>query len=279
VCSEKQLRNELCNSFSLFLHFTFFISCLVLTSCNRGVPLYWHSNGTIIKDIVWEIPIADSATVLKTDGTLWKLPQPPDSTTPQITYTTYRTPRFLSYMKFIGRIDQEVVHSNDTNTIEFYRFENGDVLLLGFVTPDTLKPLTIFEPPLVIIPSNLKELEKKFASSGTMKTWNRNKFDDGFKSTYSITKKSAGRFLTEVGTERSVVLCENTFSRDVTMQYGQTNLIVPDAVTLTSNSVLDEEKGVLLEWGIRSRNVETKPDKIPDRDRELYIEITLHGQN
>jgi hypothetical protein len=62
------------------------------------------------------------------------------------------------------------------------------------------------------------------------------------------------------------------------MQYGQTNLIVPDAVTLTSNSVLDEEKGVLLEWGIRSRNVEAKPDKIPDRDKELYIEITAHRQ-
>jgi hypothetical protein len=53
---------------------------------------------------------------------------------------------------------------------------------------------------------------------------------------------------------------------------------VPDAVTLTSNSVLDEEKGVLLEWGIRSRNVEAKPDKIPDRDKELYIEITAHRQ-
>jgi hypothetical protein len=184
-------------------------------------------------------------------------------------------------MKFIGRIDQEVVHSNDTNSIEFYRFEKGNILLLGYATPDTSKPVTVFEPPLIIIPLNLKELEKPFTSSGTMKTWNGNKYDEGFKSTYSIKKTGVGRFLSEDGTEKSATLCENTFSRDVTMQYGQTNLIVPDAMTLTSSSILNEEKGVVLEWSIRSRKVETNPNKIPnrDRDRELYIEITLHGQN
>jgi hypothetical protein len=170
------------------------------------------------------------------------------------------------------------VHSNDTDNIEFYRFEKGNVLFLGFGSPDTSKPLTAFDPPLIVIPSNLKDLEKPFTSSGTMKTWDGNKYNDGYKSTYSITKKGAGRFLTEAGTERNAILCENTFSRDVTMQYGQTNLIVPDAITLTSNSILDEEKSVVLEWGIRPRNVEAKPEKIPDRDRELYIEITLHRQ-
>jgi hypothetical protein len=261
-----------------FLNFFPFIICLLLIGCIKNVPLYWHSNGTIIKDITWEIPVADSSTIFKMDAALWRLPQPPDSITPLITYTTYRTPRLLSYTKLLGRIDQEVVHSNDTDNIEFYRFENGNVLLLGFATPDTMKPLTVFDPPLIIIPFDLKVIEKSFSSSGTMKTWDGNKYNDGYKSTYSITKKGSGRFLTEAGKERNAILCENTFSRDVTMQYGQTNLIVPDAMALTSNSILDEEKGTVLEWGIRSRNVEAKPEKIPDRDRELYIEITLHQQ-
>ncbi len=255
-----------------------FMSCFLVLGCNRSVPLYWHSNGTVIKDLVWEIPLADSSSVFKKDNNFWKLPLPPDSIAPQVTYTTYRAARFLSYTKLIGRIDQEVVHSNDTNNIEFYRFEKGNVLLLGFASRDTLKPLTIFDPPLIIIPSNLRELEKPFINSGIMKTWAGNKYDNGFKSTYSITKKSSGRCLLEDGKERSVMLCENTFSRDVTIQYGQTNLIVPDAMTLTNNSILSEDKGVLLEWGIRSRKVETNADKIHDRDRELYIEITVHSK-
>ncbi len=264
------------NSTFLFLHVSILMLCLFVMGCGRNVPAYWHSNGTVIKNLMWEIPIADSSQFLITEGNLWKLPEPPDSITPQITYTTYRTPCLLATRRLLGRIDQEVVHSKDTNNIEFYRFENGNVLLLGFATPDTLKPVTVFDPPLIVIPSNLQKLEKPCTSTGTMRIWDGNKYDNGYKSTYRITKKCTGRFLAEDGSERDGVLCESMISRDATIQYGQTNLIVPDAITLSSNSIMSEEKSVVLEWGIRSKKIETPAEKIPGKDRELYIEITKH---
>lgn len=264
------------HSLPFFHTLTFIVVCLFASGCSRNVPSYWHPDGTIIKDITWEVPIADSSTVLITEGNLWKLPQPPDSIIPQITYTTYRTPQLLGYTKLLGRIDQEVVHGNDTSNIEFYRFENGAVLFLGFATPDTLQPLTMFDPPLIIVPAVLKDSGQSCTSTGTMKTWSRNKYDNGYKTSYTIIKKGTGRFIAEDGKERDGIFCENKISRNATIQYGQTNLIVPDAITLSNNSILSKEKGIVLEWGIRSRKVETSANIIPDRDRELYIEITLH---
>jgi hypothetical protein len=58
------------------------------------------------------------------------------------------------------------------------------------------------------------------------------------------------------------------------MQYGQTNLIVPGGMTISSLSMIDERKGIVLEWGIRSRKVKPDKNKISAIEQELYIEIT-----
>jgi hypothetical protein len=259
-----------------FISIVVLTACPLITGCSKGMPSYWHANGTMVKDMVWELPLADSSVILKTENGIWTLPQPPDTVIPQISYTTYRTPRYSARPGIPGRIDQEVVHSSDTINTEFYRFENGNVLLLGFASADTSKPPTLFDPPLIIMPANLGKAEKSFTSSGIMKIRSGNKPDSEYRSTYSVVKKGTGRLAAEDGKEIKAVFCENTFSRDMTMHYGRTELIMPDAMTIKSFSVLSEEEGTLLEWGIRSRKTKTGSGNISGTNTELFIEITMH---
>ena len=215
----------------------------------------WPSNGTVIKNIKWELPLADTQNVLIKSGDLWNLPSAPDNNRQEITYTTYRSP-ILDYNKILGKTDQEAVHSNDTNIVEFYRFENGDVFLLGYTNPGASRILTVIDPPLLVMPKDLNNLEKEIISSGTAKKWNGESFEKGYKTTFKISKKDRGKVDLGNNKIQNSVLCEITISQDAGLPYGETNLILSDALTIQSNALIAEDTGTILEWGIRTRNTE-----------------------
>ena len=70
---------------------------------------------------------------------------------------------------FNSNAKQQVWNSSTPKVIEYYDFDNGNVLLLGYTTGDSVKPYTIFKPPLVISPSKIINQVK---SEGKMKTYN-----------------------------------------------------------------------------------------------------------
>jgi len=82
-------------------------------------------------------------------------------------------------------------------------------------------------------------------------------------------------------------LVEMIFSIDGTVGYGDTNLIVPDAILMKSKILFIKGQGPVLEWGVRSRKKEYEKTtaykndpKIDNedrlREREYYVEVTLH---
>ncbi len=125
-----------------------------------------------------------------------KLPSVPDSISAETLYTTHRKPQLHNYDEILGRVDQEIVQSKNTAIVEFYRFEKGSAYLVGYTNPDSTKPFTIIDPPLLIMPGNINELKEAITSAGTSKDWNRDSLVEGYRTTFTISKKESGSFIT-----------------------------------------------------------------------------------
>ncbi len=242
----------------------------------NDLPQHWPSNGTVIKNTKWEVPFSDSLKVLSKEGDLWRIPSHPEGTVAETTYTSHRKPQLLKYNEILGRVDQEVVHSNDTGVVEFYRFEKGTVLFLGYTNSDSLKSLTEITPPLLIQPENIMDIEKDIQSTGVSRKWNKEFLDEGFKTTFLISKKESGRFITANNREQKAILCEMIITQEAPLSYGETNLMLPNAITIKSNVLLIKDIGAILEWGIRERKIETENEKKENSERKLYVEITRY---
>ena len=253
------------------------LAALIFISCgSNDPPKTWPSNGTVIKNIKWEVPLSDSLNVLNKEGDLLKLPLLPKGSVAETTFTTYRTPQLNNYNEILGGVSQEVVHSTNPNTIEFYRFEKGAVYFLGYTNPDTVRPLTVFDPPLLIMPDDVFDIDQSIVSTSVSKKWDKESFEEGFKTSFKIIKKQSGSFITEKNKKQKAVLCEMIITQDAGVPYGETNLIMPDAITMKSSVLITEDDGPVLEWGIRSRKIQTENNDNHSPERDLYIEITKH---
>jgi len=233
----------------LLIIFTFLSTLLCCSDYSQ--PTHWPVNGTVIQKIKWQLPLEDSLNVLQKDGYRWMLPEPSDRIEKQTQTSSFRAPELTQYSEYLGRVDQEAVHSNQPNSVEFYRFEGNDVLFLGFTTPDTTKPLVMFDPPLVVMPGNLFDLKKDYVSTTTMKKFDktRNEFIQGDKTKLTIRKLDSG-FIDDKNT--LAYLFEIKITSDKTIQFGESGLLVPEAVLLKSKILISEE-GSLFEWQVKSR--------------------------
>ncbi|MCJ7812305.1 hypothetical protein MUP95_03165 [bacterium] len=266
------------------------IFSLLLNGCSRENPTYWPVSGTIFQNITWEIPIADSLQILVKQDDHWILPEPPKDIPAETTLTTHRIPELKRYSKQLGRVDQEVVNNNLPLQVEFYRFEKGSVQFLGYMNSDTINPLIVYDPPLIIFPSIMGTLPFSHESEGKTRTWNleTKSFTEEYQNRIRLELKESGLLLVD-STEVIGLLCEMTLSSDRTVGFGEVDLIVPDAVMLQCKIVIIEGFGPVLEWGYRSRDVEFSDNEqnvnneegidrelgIPE-EREFYIEVTFH---
>ncbi len=266
---------------------------LLLSGCGRDLPRYWPVNGTTVRNIKWEIPVSDSLNVLVKQDGKWLLPKPSQGISTEVTTANYRMTEKQGYPKSMGRVDQEVVNSNPAVQTQYYRFHKRSVLLLGHATPDTVKPLILFDPPLVIFPSQMGPVSVLHESEGKTKHWNKvkNLFEEGHQNRIRLKVKESNTLIMD-STEVQALLCEMMLSSDRTVAFGETDLIVPDAVQLTGKMLIVEGIGPVLEWGIRSR-VQASPDpeellnkgeavrREPDEfeKRVFYIEVTLHERS
>lgn len=262
---------------------------IVSTFCQRSnTPVYWAKNGTTIKNITWEIPRADSASVLRQVEGCWLLPQPPDNVGDKVTSSRHIQPVEEAYQDLLGQVNQEVVHDRGAITREFYRFTKMGILLLGHEGRDSTNQLTVYEPPMKLIPSSIEMMDTTFVSETIPRTWDAAKdtFHFGSKMRLKLTKINRGKVLID-SVAVPAVKCKMSLSQDGTVGYGGTDLIVPDAVIMESHILLVQGLGPVLEWGIRSRKIEENEispgesdsdEKSPklSQKRELYIEVTLH---
>ncbi len=260
---------------------------ILLSGCSR-TPSYWLENGTVIRNSIWEIPIADSTLVLQEQEGIWILPQPPERSDSKLTVSRYIESTGDSYSQLFGSIDQEVIHENGVIQREFYRFSKMGVEMLGYEGLDSTSQFTVYHPPMILIPATLQQLDSTFIHEQVPQIWDATTktFRQDQKTRIRLMKIEEGDVLLD-----SVAVpafhCKMSLSRDETVAFGETDLVVPDAFMMESQMLIAEGIGPVLEWGIRARR---KPStdagavaSIPrmggpdsPEEREYYIEVTLH---
>ena len=245
------------------------ISC----STDNSPPAYWPVNGTAIFRVKWAVPASDSLNILSKDHGKWILPVPGESTSQS---SDFREPQSRRFSKYLGRVDQEVTHSTQQGVTEFYRFENKNVLFLGFTLPDSAKPLLMFDPPLIVLPNNVLNLERTFTSTSVMKTLNYTLGEFGTGDTTRLTlKKLDSGFIKDP--DEPAGLFEMKITSDKTIAFGESGLTVPEAVILESKMLIGKN-GTILEWEMKSKEKEN-PDSLNTEkeqmnERKFFIEIT-----
>lgn len=270
--------------------FVFLICCLLVFCQKQHRHDYWTETGTVVENIKWEIALSDSNKVLTEEDDIWQLPQIPDTVLPETTVTPHTGPDDIESYKMAGRVHQILIHEGSVINRELYRFSRKGVELAGYTSTDSTQLLTVYDPPLLVLPSDLVMTDSVFISESYPKTWNAkaDSFDTGQKTKIQVKLLKQGRVQIDTTTVPAL-LAELTLSMDGTVGFGGSNLIVPDAVMMQSIILFAERLGPLLEWGIRSREkagdetdaLEKDPgmdDRERFQEREYYVEVTLHHE-
>ena len=249
---------------------------LLVFSCNKSRNLF-YKQGSAVKTTTWRLPLSDSLNVLKAVNGVWRLPGNDQKVMYKKDSLFYKKPAAVKFGDFLGNVDLQVVSSSDSNVIRYYRHKNNSLLLVGFTNPDSTKPLTVFDPPPIIQTDNFDSITTSHTIMKTLRLNEENgkiqySFGKGLKSKVIITPLKTGYYLDSDGKKHKAHLYKLTISRDAVIQYGKNNLDVPDAVTISSNILVNRNGKLLLEWGIRmiptdkTENDMIKPDS-------LYLEI------
>ena len=141
---------------------------------------------------------------------------------------------------------------------------------------------------MMLIPSNLPPMDSTFVHEQVPRIWDATteNFREDQKTRIRLVRYQQGNVSLD-----SVAVpafhCKMSLSRDETVAFGETDLIVPDAFMMESQMLIAEGIGPVLEWGIRARIKPTTGAEpyasIPEmggpdmtEEREYYIEVTLH---
>jgi hypothetical protein len=273
----------------MYLNILLSIACCLSLACQRQYNHnYWTKNGTNLQNIKWEISLSDSSNILKEQNGIWLIPIVPDSVLPETTITHHIQPVKAAYQNLLNHIDQVLVHDNAVVNREFYHFTKRGAELLGYESSDSMQLLTIYEPPLLVLPADLGKSDSVFFSQANPKTWDAtaDSFRKGQETRLRFKTIKLGSVLLNSAAVPAV-LAKITLSMDGIVGFSGTDLIVPDAIKMQSYILIAENLGTLLEWGVRSRKKETKKTVDPESDpenelrqrfeeREYFIEVILH---
>ncbi|MBN1782232.1 hypothetical protein JW948_13955 [bacterium] len=242
---------------------------------NPGSPVvYWPGNELCIQDCSWKIPLGDSTQILLADDGIWQLPMAPPVSKSTLQNHCHRSSGTVPVPAFLGRTDQVVVHESGYVRQEFYRFEGGAVLLLGYETSLPEKSWTVYDPPLILVPpdawnhipvssESVPEIYNSLSDSGT----------PGQKTRLRIIEKESGTVQLD-SIRLKARLFEMIMSNDETVHFGETPLIAPDAVMVRHHLLIAERVGPVLEWGIRSPGTGRYHDQDGRETDDCVIEIT-----
>jgi hypothetical protein len=226
----------------------------------------------------YTLQLADSTRILMNNGDEFLLNTFPDSSKTSTDIITYNLPTTTELTKKIGKIDQQVVRQSDASTIEYYRFDKGNVYFCAYCSGYEIPSLKIFEPPLLIRPTSFS---KDITCTSILKTWNEHTstFIDEQKTTVAIRKIRDIRLRNSSGQMKRCSLVQMKLCQDAVIAYGERNLIVPDAVFIQQTMLFDDQAGIIAEWGLKQRRVQNADDMIQNRLKETIIELTMYGRN
>lgn len=254
-----------------------FIVIIQFQFCSdQSDTVHWPKNGTSLSATKYRLDIADTANILINKDNLFTLIKPHDSLITsqfQINYSAIAEER----QKYFLEANQKVTNTQNPNVTEYYKFEDGNVFLLGYKTKDEVKPFTIFEPPLII---SGKENGKDLITEGTMKTFDSklSNFDEGFKTTLKI--KNSKEILLANNKETKHYLRELIMARDATVGFGENNLIMPEAIMFKSKIITDINGVPIAEWSIKADIIEAEQQQLQQepkmQEHKLYIEFTKY---
>jgi hypothetical protein len=262
------------------------IIIFAMPSCSPRPPSYWPRNNTSFKTVLKELALADSSAVLKTAQNNWILPDVDEAAQTNVTLNHHRAPDGQPYRKYLGRVDQEVAIDGGSGLREFYRFGRRGVWLLGIGSRDSTRLLTVYSPPLLLLPADLKKQDSTIVHESVPRVWNAlaDSFKAGPETRMRLTLEKRGRVWLD-SVPVPAILCRMAISQDGTVEFGGTHLIVPDAVMMESRVLFVQGIGPVLEWGIRSSFSETKESAYSHatpafdkgkKEPKFFIEITLH---
>ncbi|MBN1996076.1 hypothetical protein JW935_00905 [candidate division KSB1 bacterium] len=230
--------------------------------------------------------MADSSKILQEKDGHWILPSPPDSVLQKSSITRHQKFTGRAHESFAGIVNQIVLHDSGFLKKEFYNFRNRDVLLLGTESRDSTYLFTIYEPPLVMLPRDVANLDSTFFCETNPKVWDAtvDSIRHQQKTRLRLRVQEKGKIKMDSKAVPALLL-KMTLSMDRAVGFGGTDLIVPDAIMMQSYVLFAETLGPVLEWGMLSREkskitadetgleIEDRPKL---RAREYYIEVTLH---
>jgi hypothetical protein len=252
--------------------FTLLITTILLIGCNKN-PSLWPENGVKLEATTYQLNVADTNIVLIEVSGINRITNFNDSLITSKDTISYEAPNpdIIKNIPFL--VDQQVVHSKNAALVEFYSFLSGSVKLAGFAAQDTLKPLSIFDSPLVILPSINTSVD---TTTSFMQTWNMDKksFEKGQKTKTVVKLLKSGKLAVN-DKEEQFYLYELTITRDAIVNFGEHGLIVPEAVLLRSNLLYGKSSGLIMEWGIRARAKE-KEKETAKPEMETYLEVTKY---
>ncbi|MFH1197917.1 MAG: hypothetical protein V1720_19605 [bacterium] len=251
----------------LFCSFVF-----LFQGCNSRNPLR-PENGTVLVVETYELSLSDTSNIFRTENNSLIIDSFRDSLLTRIDTVYFKVPTEEIDEDISGRIDQVVINSCNRNTFELYRFENDKIYLAGYMTDGMEKKYTVFDPPLVIlIPidekiDSIKSMMKNY--SGENKTPGKEK---AVKSLIRLIRKGK---ITIAGVEEEYYRYELTISQDESIQFGENNLVVPEAVILTSNVLYGNSSGIIAEWGLRTKQ-KNDTGNVTENKIAAYLEFNKY---
>ena len=264
--------------------YKYFILILLVLFCSCSVkPVRWVTNGTTLQAKKYRLEISDSSKILIENDKAFSLLLPHDSLFTNKFTISYSAVDTKTNKYFKTKAHQQVKNTLNPKVTEYYRFDNGNVLLLGYATSDRLKPYTIFEPALIISPASINEETK---SSGVMKTFitENNSFDEGFNTNFKI--KELKQIKLKVISKRLKIcnLQELILTRDATVSYGENNLIMPEAIMFKNKLLIDTNGLPIAEWSVKVEKINNnnnEPEELgienqKTKTNKLYIEFTKY---
>jgi hypothetical protein len=271
------LKNTLLKTYFGHIILLLILGFVLLLSCSDEA-IFWPQNGTIVEAAKYRIELRDSSKILIESGKNYTLWTPPDSLLINESEISYLNIDSDIDNHFKGSANQKVKNSANSNITEYYSFEMGNVLLLGYTTENIEQPTVLFEPPLVISTS---EMEGSFKSSGIMKNFNKeeSKFEDEVKTNLKINEIKQVH-LKNSKNENLCYLREMILTQDGTVGFGENNLIIPEAIIIKTKLLVDQNGYLIAEWGIKAKQNEELiknfegPEQKPSND--LYIEFTRY---
>jgi hypothetical protein len=264
--------------------YKFFILILLVLFCScSDKPVKWVTNGTTLQATKYRLEISDSSKILIENDNTFSLLLPHDSLITNKFTISYSAVDTKTNKYFKTKAHQQVKNTLNPKVTEYYQFNNGNVLLLGYATSDRLKPYTIFEPALIISPASINEGAK---SSGVMKTFiaENNSFDKGFNTNLKIKELKQIKLKDVSNRHKICNLQELILTRDATISYGENNLIMPEAIMFKNKLLIDTNGLPIAEWSIKSEKIEKNNNELEEpgienqtkKPNKIYIELTKY---